>query len=101
MAINVDTLYASSFLDLTSEPVVVTIPGNTPPFPFTSYSILMLDPYGDLLPASASIPKTPGSYALIGPGGSSGTLPQGVTPITLPVDFSSLLFRADKFSSVT
>jgi hypothetical protein len=99
VAINVDTLYASTFLDLTMQPVVVTIPGNTPPFPFTSYSILMLDPYGDLLPASASIPKTPGSYALIGPGGSSGALPQGVTPITLPVDFSALLFRADKFSS--
>lgn len=99
VAINVDTLYASTFLDLTTEPVVLTIPANTPPFPFTSYSILMLDPYGDLLPASASIPKTPGSYALIGPGGFTGTLPQGVTPITLPVDFSALLFRADKFSS--
>jgi hypothetical protein len=99
VAINVDTLYASTFLDLTMQPVVVTIPGNTPPFPFTSYSILMLDPYGDLLPASASIPKTPGSYALIGPGGFTGTLPTAVTPITLPVDFSALIFRADKFSS--
>src|SRR5262245_10192010 len=35
VAINVDTVYASSYLDLTAEPVVVTIPGNTPPFPFT------------------------------------------------------------------
>ena len=63
VAINVDTLYASSYLDLTAEPVILTIPGNTPPFPFTSYSILMLDPYGDLLSDSASIPKKPGSYA--------------------------------------
>jgi hypothetical protein len=99
VAINVDTLYASSYLDLTAEPVIVTIPRNTPPFPFTSYSILMLDPYGNLLSASPPIPPmTPGSYALIGRGGFAGTLPQGVTPITLPVDFSALIFRADKFS---
>jgi hypothetical protein len=99
VAINVDTLYASSYLDLTAEPVIVTIPGNTPPFPFTSYSILMLDPYGDLLSDSASIPKKPGSYALIGPGGFTGTLPTEVTSsIMLPVNFSALIFRADKFS---
>ena len=93
VAINVDTLYVSTFLDLTAGPVIVTIPA-TPPF--QSYSILMLDPYGDLLPAS--IPQAPGSYALIGPGGSSGTLANGVTPIMLPVNFSALIFRADKFS---
>jgi hypothetical protein len=99
VAINVDTLYASSYLNLTAEPVIVTIPGNTPPFPFTSYSLLMLDPYGDLLPANPPIPPmTPGRYALIGPGGFTGTLPQGVTPVTLPVNFSALIFRADKFT---
>jgi len=95
MAINVDTLYVSSYLDLTAGPVILTIPA-TPPFPPKSYSILMLDPYGDLLPAS--IAQAPGSYALIGPGGFTGTLPTDVTPITLPVDFSALIFRADKFS---
>ena len=41
---------------------------------------------------------TPGSYALIGPGGFTGTLPQGVNPVTLPVNFSALIFRADKFT---
>jgi hypothetical protein len=96
VAVNVDTLYASSFLDLSAEPVIVTIP-TTPSFPSMSYSILMLDPYGDLLPASANIPKTPGNYALIGPGGFTGTLPSGVTPITLPLNYSFLAFRADKF----
>ncbi|MDE3158330.1 MAG: DUF1254 domain-containing protein, partial [Acidobacteriota bacterium] len=97
VAVNVDTLYASSFLDLSAEPVVVTIP-TRPSFPSVNFSILMLDPYGDLLPASASIPKTPGSYALIGPGGFTGTLPSGVTPITLPLNYSFLAFRADKFT---
>ena len=96
MAINVDTLYASSYLDLTAQPVVLTIPP-TPPFPPMSYSILMLDPYGDLLPASPPIPKMAGSYALIGPG-FTGTVPADVTPIAMPLDFSALIFRADKFS---
>jgi hypothetical protein len=98
VAVNVDTLYASSFLDLTAQPVVVTIP-TMPSFPSMNFSILMLDPYGDLLPAGTSIPKTPGSYALIGPGGFTGTLPPGVTPITLPLNYSFLAFRADKFVS--
>lgn len=97
VAINVDTLYVSSYLDLSAEPVILTIP-STPPFPSMSYSILMLDPYGDVLPASASIPKTPGSYALIGPGGFTGTLPAEVTPIAIPLNFSALIFRVDKFS---
>ena len=57
----------------------------------------MLDPYGDLS-SHASIPKTPGSYALIGPGGFTGTLPAEVTPIAIPLNFSALIFRADKFS---
>src|SRR5690348_11662175 len=35
VAINVDTLYASSYLDLARQPIVLTIPA-TPPFPPTS-----------------------------------------------------------------
>jgi hypothetical protein len=95
VAINVDTLYVNSYLNLTAQPVIVTIPP-TPPFPATSYSILMLDAYGDVLPAS--IPKTPGSYALIGPEGFTGTLPAEITSIAVPVNFSSLNFRSDKYS---
>jgi hypothetical protein len=95
VAINVDTLYTSTYLNLSAEPVVVTIPV-APPFPPKSYSILMLDPYGNLL--SASIPKKPGIYALIGPGGFTGTPCKRVTCIMLPVNFSALIFRADKFS---
>ena len=99
VAINVDTLYASTYLDLSAQPVVLTIPESTSTPPFESYSILMLDPYGDLVDAEPSIPPmTPGNYALIGPKGVTGTLPEGVNPITLPVNFSALIFRADKFS---
>jgi hypothetical protein len=92
VAINVDTLYASSFLDLTAQPVILEIP-STP----VRYSILMLDPYGDIF--DAGIPtQTAGTFALTGPG-FTGTVPADVTPIAMPLDFSTLIFRADKFSS--
>jgi hypothetical protein len=92
VAINVDTLYASSLLDLTAQPVILTIPPTT-----VRYSILMLDPYGDIFDAGIP-PQTAGSFALTGPG-FTGTVPADVTPIAMPLDFSTLIFRADKFSS--
>ncbi len=91
VAINVDTLYASSFLDLTAQPVILKIPPTT-----VRYSILMLDPYGDIFDAGIP-PQTAGNFALTGPG-FTGALPEEVTPIAMPLDFSTLIFRADKFS---
>jgi hypothetical protein len=72
VAINDDTLYASSFLDLTAEPVILTIPTTA-----ATYSILGLDPYGDIFQTGLQ-PQTPGVYALTGPG-FSGTVPEDVT----------------------
>ena len=94
VAINVDTIYASAYLDLTAQPVVVTVPPTT-----NTYSILELDNYCDVF--DSGIPsQTPGTYALIGPNGFSGTLPAGITKvITNHLNFSSLLFRADKYSA--
>jgi hypothetical protein len=88
VAINVDTLYASSYLDLRTQPVVLTIPATT-----VMYSILMLDPYGDVFDAGIP-PQTAGTFVLTGPE-FTGTLPNGVA---MPFDFSTLIFRADKFS---
>ena len=93
VAINVDTIYASVYLDLSAEPVILTIPPTT-----NTYSVLALDPYGDVF--DSGVPsQTPGTYAFIGPGGFSGTLPAGITSITNPLNFSTLIFRADKFSA--
>jgi hypothetical protein len=92
VAINVDTLYASSYLNLTAQPVILTIPPTT-----VRYSILTLDPYGDIFDAGIP-PQTAGTFALTGPG-FTGTLPAEVTPIAMPLDFSTLIFRADKFSA--
>jgi len=91
VAINVDTLYASTFLDLAAQAVVLTIPKTA-----ATYSILTLDAYGDIF-ASGIQAGTPGTYALTGPG-FTGTVPSGVTPISIPFNFSVLIFRVDKFS---
>ena len=92
VAINVDTVYVSTFIDVTAQPVVLTIPPTT-----TTYSILTLDPYGNIF--QTSIPaQTPGTYALTGPG-FSGMLPAGVSQIAMPLNFTTFIFRIDKFSS--
>ncbi len=92
VAINVDTLYASSFIDLSSQPVVLTIPKTE-----VTYSLLTLDPYGDIFESGIGA-QTPGTYALTG-SRFGGALPAGVTRIAMPLDFSTLIFRADKYSA--
>ncbi len=92
VAINVDTLYGSTFLDLSSQPVILTIPSTT-----VTYSILALDPYGNVL--TTNIPAgTPGTYGLTGPN-FTGTLPGGVTPVPMTLDHLILIFRSDQYTS--
>jgi hypothetical protein len=92
VAINDDTLYASTFLGLTAQPVILTIPATT-----ATYSVLTLDPYGDIFESGIQ-PQTPGTYSLTGPE-FTGTLPAGVIRIAMPLNFTTMIFRADKFSS--
>jgi len=92
VAINVDTLYASTFLDLSSQPVILTIPSTT-----VTYSILPLDPYGNVLPIGITAGQ-PGTYGLTGPN-FTGTLPAGVTPVPMPLDHLILIFRSDQYTS--
>jgi len=92
VAINVDTLYASTFLELAAEPVVLTIP-ETP----VTYSMLTLDPYGDIF--NSGIPsQTAGTYAFTGPD-YKGTIPDGITQVPMPLNVCTLIFRADKYSA--
>jgi hypothetical protein len=90
--INDDTLYASSFLDLTTEPAILAIPATS-----VTYSLLNLTPNGDIFQTDIP-PQTAGVYAFTGPG-FSGTLPSGLTQIEMPLNISTLIFRADKYSS--
>lgn len=97
VAINDDTLYTSTFLDLTAEPVILTVPSTS-----VSYSVLTLDLYGNVFasglpshPAGSSAPTT--VYALVPPG-YTGTLPAGATRIEIPFPLTVLIFRADRFA---
>jgi hypothetical protein len=94
VAINNDTIYASSFLDLSMEPVILTLP-STP----ANYSVLTLDRYADIF-HSALPANTPGTYALYGPGFDRNSLPTTVTPVPLPFNYMTIIFRADKFKLV-
>jgi hypothetical protein len=98
VAINDDTLYASSPIDLSGGAVKVTVPA-TPP---AGYSVLLLDPYGNTYPSP--IPSRPAGdttpqlvYRLVGPDDTSGDVP-GYTTARLPLNFMILIFRADKFT---
>jgi hypothetical protein len=71
----------------------------------TCASQVFLDPYGNIFesgipsqPPGTSLPAA--TYALTGPG-FVGAFPPGVTPISIPLNFSELIFRADKFSSTS
>lgn len=92
VAINDDTLYASTPVELSTEPVVVTIPPTS-----VEYSILTLSPYGDIFDTGIP-PNTPGTFAFTGPDWQ-GELPDGVTAVANPLDFSILIFRADKYTA--
>lgn len=94
VAINNDTLYVSSFLDLSMEPVILTVP-STP----ANYSVLTLDRYNDIF-HSALPANTPGTYALYGPEFDPSRLPSTVTPVPLPFNYMTVIFRADKFKHV-
>jgi len=93
VAINVDTLYASTFVDLSGGPVVLTIPDTK-----VTYSILPLDPYGDVMQIGITPGTHGGTYGLTGPN-FTGTLPAGVTPVPMKLDHLILIFRSDLYTS--
>ena len=80
VAINVDTLYASTTLNLTDQPVILKVPATT-----ATYSILQLDPYGDVFQTALTPTASGGTYALYRPG-FTGTLPAGVIPVAEPLN---------------
>ena len=96
VAINDDTLYASTFVDVT-EPVVLTVPATT-----GAYSVLTLDPYGNVfdagIPSQAPGASLPAATYTLTPPGYAGTIAQGSTHVAMPVKHSILIFRADKYS---
>ncbi len=92
VSINVDTIYASFYLDLSQGPQIFTIPKTD-----VTYSLLTLDVFGDQFKTNIP-PLTPGTYALV-PAGYKGTLPPGVTEVQVPYPVTTWIIRADKYSS--
>ncbi|MFC9918548.1 DUF1214 domain-containing protein [Agromyces binzhouensis] len=94
VAINDDTLYASTPLDVSGGPVGVVVPA-TP----VAYSVLLVDPYGNVYPSGIPSRKAGEGtqtieYALIGPDASDDLL--GAEVVRLPLDHMIMIFRVDK-----
>lgn len=95
VAINDDTVYANTPVNVGSEPVILTVPSTR-----ATYSVLNLDVYGNVFESGIQSQRAGATYALVAPGWS-GDLPDGATRIEMPHDLTVLIFRADRFSGTT
>ena len=91
VAPNDDTVYGESFVNLGKGPEVLTIPATR-----DSYSLLVLDVFGTVLNVGIP-PHAAGTFALV-PRGWRGSLPAGVTKVTVPYTQTEWIIRADKYS---
>jgi hypothetical protein len=94
VAINDDTIYTEAFLDVSEQPVLLTIPKYE-----NKYSILQLDVYGNIFQTelSSSPPTRRSVYAFVAQGWK-GKLPRRAIRVELPYTFSTIAIRIDKHS---
>ena len=87
---NFDTLYSSAFLDMTKEPVIVSVPDTNGRY----YLLPMLDMWTDVFASPGW--RTTGTKAqdfLVAPKGWSGAAPSGVTRIEAPTPIVWIIGR--------
>lgn len=87
---NFDTLYSSGYLDLTKEPMVVSVPDTGGRF----YLLPMLDMWSDVFASPGW--RTTGTQArnfLITPSGWSGIVPAGATQVEAPTRYVWIIGR--------
>jgi hypothetical protein len=87
---NVDTLYSSAFLDLSAEPIVLTVPDTHGRY----YLMPMLDAWTNIFasPGKRTTGTKAGNFAITGPGWH-GSLPKGVTEYKSPTDMVWIIGR--------
>jgi hypothetical protein len=87
---NFDTLYSSAYLDLTKEPVVVSVPDTGGRF----YLLPMLDMWSDVFASPGW--RTTGTQAgnfLVAPKGWTGMAPAGMTQLEAPTPYVWIIGR--------
>lgn len=87
---NFDTLYSIAWLDLTTEPVVITVPDSEGRY----YMLPILDMWTDVVsaPGRRTTGTGPGRFAITGPGWT-GKLPDGIKPIAAPTPYAWVIGR--------
>ena len=87
---NFDTLYSTAFLDLTKEPMIVSVPNTAGRY----YLLPMLDMWTDVFASPGW--RTTGTHAanfLVTPPAWTGDIPSGMTRISAPTPFVWIIGR--------
>jgi hypothetical protein len=87
---NVDTLYSSAWLDLSKEPMVLSVPDTRGRY----YLMPMIDGWTNIFasPGKRTTGTKPGHFAITGPGWS-GSLPSGVQELKAPTNMVWIIGR--------
>jgi hypothetical protein len=87
---NIDTLYSWAWLDLSTEPIVLSVPDTHGRY----YMMPMLDAWTNVFasPGTRTTGNKAGNFAVTGPGWK-GTLPEGVKEIKSPTNITWIIGR--------